>query len=119
MNNKGNNNIPTSVIDDGLLTTAAKNACDAIREKYLCSIPDTWNFECGTKKLTFKDIKEQMINEGISVYTEAELNSLIEDFTSLVSSFSFFSLKSQNLQAFVQEQNTLHVHTMQVHTAAN
>lgn len=67
MNNKGNNNIPSSRSDDELLTVAAKNACDAIREKYLCSIPDTWNLECGTKKLTFNDIKEQMINEGISV----------------------------------------------------
>lgn len=66
MNNKGNNNIPSSKTDDELLTTAAKNACDAIREKYLCAIPDNWNLECGTKKLSFKDIKAEMINEGIS-----------------------------------------------------
>lgn len=66
MNNKGNNNIPSSKTDDELLTVAAKNACEAIREKYLCSIPDTWNFECGTKKLSFKEIKAEMINEGIA-----------------------------------------------------
>ena len=67
MNNKKNNIIPSSKTDDELLTIAAKNACEAIREKYLCGIPDTWNFECGTKKLTFKEIKAEMINEGISV----------------------------------------------------
>lgn len=67
MNNKGNNNISSSKTDDKLLTIAAKNACDSIKEKYLCNIPDTWNFECGTKKLTFKEIKAEMINEGISI----------------------------------------------------
>jgi type II restriction enzyme len=66
MNNKGNNNIPTSKNDDDMLTTATKNVFESIREKYLCLIPDTWNFECGEKKLTFKDIKEKMISEGIS-----------------------------------------------------
>ena len=68
MNNKGNNNIPTSKIDDDMLTKAAKDACDAIREKYLCKIPDTWNIECGNKKITFEDIKGQYLNYGISNY---------------------------------------------------
>lgn len=66
MNIKGNNNIPSSTLDDATLTTAAMNACESIREKYLCRIPDTWNFECGTKKITFKDIRDEMISEGIN-----------------------------------------------------
>ena len=66
MNIKGNNNIPSSTLDDVTLTTAAMNACESIREKYLRRIPDTWNFECGTKKITFKDIRDEMISEGIN-----------------------------------------------------
>ncbi len=67
MNNNGNNNIPSSITDDKLLTEVTKNVCKIIKEKYICKIPDTWNFECGTKKILFKDIKSEMINEGISV----------------------------------------------------
>lgn len=66
MNNKGNNNIPSSKTDDELLTDAVKKACKDIREKYLCRIPDTWNIECSAKKIPFKDIKEEMVNEGIA-----------------------------------------------------
>ena len=67
MNNKGNNNIPSSKTDDELLTIATKDAYVAIREKYLCRIPDTWNIDCKTKKLTFDVIKTEMINNGFSV----------------------------------------------------
>lgn len=63
------NNIPSSKADDELLTLATSNACDAIKEKYLCSIPDTWSFECGTKKLLFEKIKEKMFDNGISAST--------------------------------------------------
>ena len=67
MNNKGNNNIPSSKTDDELLTLAAAKAFADIKDKYLCSIPDTWNIEYGTKKITFKDIMQLMIDNGISV----------------------------------------------------
>lgn len=63
------NNIPSSKADDELLTLATSNACDAIKEKYLCSIPDTWSFECGAKKLLFEKIKEKMFDNGISAST--------------------------------------------------
>ena len=45
MNNKRNNNIPSYKTDDELLTIATKDAYVAIREKYLCRIPDAWNIE--------------------------------------------------------------------------
>ena len=66
MNNKGNNNIPSSKTDDELLAIVTQNVCYAIKEKYLCSIPDTWNFECGPKKISFNEIKSKMVNEGIA-----------------------------------------------------
>lgn len=66
MNNKGNNNIPSSRTDDELLTVVTKNACETIREKFLFRIPDTWDFECGTRKISFKEIRTEMINEGVS-----------------------------------------------------
>lgn len=67
MNNKGNNNIPSTRTDDILLTNVTKKVCDDIKDKYLLKIPDTWNFECGAQKITFKDIKEKMVDESISI----------------------------------------------------
>lgn len=58
--------IPSSKHDDDLLTTVTVDVCNAINNSYIFRIPDTWNFECGPKRLTFKDIKRKMINEGIS-----------------------------------------------------
>ena len=43
MNNKGNNNIPSSKKDDDLLDDAVLKAFKDIKDKYICSIPDTWN----------------------------------------------------------------------------
>ena len=69
MNNKGNNDIPSMKVDDELLSTAAKNAYDSIREKYLFVIPDTWDMRCGDKSLIFSDIKEKMVEIGYSMDT--------------------------------------------------
>lgn len=66
MSNTGNN-IPSSKIDDELLTLVTSNVFADIKDKYICLIPDTWNLECGTKKVTYKDINRLMIENGISV----------------------------------------------------
>lgn len=66
MNPSGNNNIPSSLSDDNLLTMVTENVCKDIRDRYLCSIPSTWDIECGTKKITYNDIREKYVEEGIS-----------------------------------------------------
>lgn len=60
-------NITPSKYDDDLLTKATGDVFCDIKNKYLFAIPDTWNLELETKKLRFKDIKEKMIEEGLSV----------------------------------------------------
>ena len=66
MNNNGNNNIPSSKNDDGMLTKVTEDVYKDIKNKYLCKIPDNWNFECKTKKIEFKDIQSLMVQNGIS-----------------------------------------------------
>lgn len=63
-----NNTITSSVSDDETLSSVTKNVCMALREKYLCLIPDNWEFECNTKKISFKDIKELLIKSGMPEY---------------------------------------------------
>lgn len=67
MNNKGNNNIPSMKGDDEILALATRKAYEAIREKYIFDIPDTWNIECGKCALSFDDIREKMIDAGYSI----------------------------------------------------
>lgn len=67
MNYLGNNNIPKSKHDDDLLTEVTKDVVSALKNEYLFNVPDTWNFECDTKKITFEEIKEKLIEEGLSI----------------------------------------------------
>ena len=67
MNTKGNNNIPSSKRDDDLLTLVTERVYNAISNKYILSVPDTWRFECGSKAITFKDIKQKMVENGVPI----------------------------------------------------
>lgn len=66
MNNKGNNNIPSSQKDDALLTLATENACRQIRNEFLPKIHDEWNILCASRKLSFIDIRKKLIENNIS-----------------------------------------------------
>lgn len=69
MNYHGNNNIPSSVKDDSLITQVTEDACNDIKNKYILKMPDTWNIELGTKRLKFSDIRQKMIDNGLSTQT--------------------------------------------------
>ena len=67
MNILGNNNIPSSKKDDDMLTAVTEDVANYIKDNFLCKIPDTWDIECGLKKLRFEDIKENLILNGLSI----------------------------------------------------
>jgi type II restriction enzyme len=74
--------ITSSRIDDEMLTNVTKNVCNALREKYLCAIPDTWDFECNSKKISFKDIKQLAIASGMP---EHKVNMYYGENSSIIS----------------------------------
>lgn len=64
MNKVGN--ITSSRYDDELLSLVSENVCKDISEKYLCIIPDEWNFECGDKSIYYKNIYSLLAKTGLS-----------------------------------------------------
>lgn len=58
--------ITSSKNDDDLLTTVSENICRDLKDKYLSSLPETWNIECGNRKLNFDDIKTALVDSGLS-----------------------------------------------------
>lgn len=67
MNKLGNNNIPSpkTIGDDALLSTVTEDVFEAIKNRYICTLPDTWSFDLGSKKIHFEDIRKEMIRNGI------------------------------------------------------
>lgn len=71
MNTLGNN-IISSKYDDDLLTEVTKSVSEHIRNEYICQLPDTWDIECGSKKIVFSDIIDRFILNGIPKYKAEE-----------------------------------------------
>lgn len=68
-NNKGNNNIPSSLKDDTLLTEVTEKVCSSIRDRHLPNLPDNWDIECTTKRISYDEIRQKVLENGLSVET--------------------------------------------------
>lgn len=62
-----NPNITTSKPDEVLLSSAAERAYNDFRNKYLYTLPSTWDIVMKKKKITFSMIRERMIESGYPV----------------------------------------------------
>ena len=73
--------IESSKKDDDLLTSVSENICKDLKDNYLSSLPETWNIECGSRKLSFDDIKTALVDSGLSETKASKyygINSSIE-----------------------------------------
>ena len=73
--------IESSKKDDDLLTLVSENICKDLKDNYLSSLPETWNIECGSRKLSFDDIKTVLVDSGLSEAKASKyygINSSIE-----------------------------------------
>ena len=62
-----NPNITISKPDDDLLKSAVEKVYNDFRNKYLYTLPGTWDIIMKNKKLTFSAIREKMVENGYSV----------------------------------------------------
>lgn len=66
-------NIGSSKNDDDILTRASELGYEKVKNDYICEIPDNWDIVCGTKKIYFKDIRDELVKNGM-------FPSLVNDF---------------------------------------
>ena len=72
MNNLGNNHITNMKSDDALLENAVSKAVSRINNDYYGKIPDNWTIDLGSAKISFKNIREEMLKMG---YSAAKANA--------------------------------------------
>ena len=66
-NNKPN--IPSSIDEDNLLTKVSDDVFQDIKTKLIFKIPSNWDFELGTKSITFENIRNVARRKGLSSNT--------------------------------------------------